>query len=211
MDEKRYTIRDYKESDYTRCESLVSNAWDFDRIFQPQGLANVAKRLYTMSSVVNSNYFKVVETDGEVVGFIFGLNEKTTTPRKLPIIRDGLGFLFRLLLLRGVKYSEKKKLLKAISVHNVNRLTLVKPGRSEITLFVIDPDHQRVGIGKRLLSDFVSHCKDSGVKSVIVETNTHGASGFYEGVGFKLIGYFDSPLHRYAAWDGQAGMYEYIC
>ena len=70
MDEERYIIRDYKESDYARCESLVSNAWDFDRIFQPQGLANVAKRLYTMSSVVNSNYFKVVETDGEVVGFI---------------------------------------------------------------------------------------------------------------------------------------------
>ena len=211
MDEEHYTIRDYKESDYTRCESLVSDAWDFDKIFQPQGLASVAKRLYTMSSVVNSNYFKVVETDGEVVGFIFGLNEKATVPRKLPIIRFGLGILLRILLVRGVKYSEKKKLLNAINVHTANRFKLVKPGRSEITLFVIDPDHQGIGIGKRLLSDFISHCKDSGVESVIVETNTHGASGFYEGVGFKLIGYFDSPLHRYAAWDGQAGMYEYIC
>lgn len=37
MDEERYTIRDYKESDYTKCERLVSDAWDFDQILNLRG------------------------------------------------------------------------------------------------------------------------------------------------------------------------------
>jgi len=211
MDEKNYTFRDYRKTDYARCESLVSNAWEFDRNFSPRRLAYVAKRLYTMGSVLNSNYFRVVETDGDVAGFLFGLNEKSTLPRKLPVIAFGLGILGRLLLLRGVRFEEKKRLLNAINTHTANRLKLVKPGRSEITLFVIDPRHQGVGNGKHLLTEFIAHCKASGVETIVVETNTEGASTFYEGMGFNLIGYFDSPLHQYAAKEGKACIYEYKC
>ena len=211
MDEPHYTFRDYRNTDYARCESLVSNAWEFDRNFSPQGLANVAKRLYTMSSFLNSNYFRVVETEGEMAGFLFGLNEKSTLPRKLPLIAFGLGILARLLLLRGVRFEEKKRLLNAINSHSANRLKLVSPGRSEITLFVIDPQHQGAGNGKHLLSEFIAHCKASGEKTIVVETNTEGASTFYESMDFTLIGYFDSPLHQYAAKAGRACMYEYHC
>ena len=78
-------------------------------------------------------------------------------------------------------------------------------------LFVIDPQHQGIGSGKHLLTEFIAHCKASGVETIIVETNTEGASTFYEGMGFNLIGYFDSPLHQYVDKEGKACMYEYIC
>ena len=208
MDEEQYIYRGFRRSDYTRCENLVSNAWQFDRIFQPQGLANVTKRLYTGGSLVNSNYFEVVEIGGEVVGFIFGLNEEAKQPRKLPMILFGLGVLLRLLLVRGVEKGTKKKLMNAINTHNVNRYKLVQPGRSEITLFVVDPAHQGRGAGKRLLAGLLDSFTASGVKSTIVETNTRGAASFYEKEGFSLIGFFDSPLHRYAEPEGRAGMYE---
>ncbi len=84
-------------------------------------------------------------------------------------------------------------------------------GKSEIILFVVDPACQGIGIGKKLLSEFIAQCKSSGVKSVIVETNKLGASSFYEGVGFRHMGNFYSPLHEYATKDGQACMYEYRC
>ena len=207
MNNNDYTIRDYNESDYLKCEILVSNAWEFDKNFKPQGLADIAKYMYTKGSVINANFHKVVDVDGEVVGFLFGLNEKSTLPKKNVVL--GLGILMRILFLKGTPFKDKTRLLKSINTHMVNRLKLVKPGRSEIVLFVVDPRHQGVGHGKRLLSVFISQCKESGVESIIVETNTHGASSFYEGVGFKLIGNFDSPLHSYAAKDGQACMYEF--
>jgi len=115
------------------------------------------------------------------------------------------------LCVKGIGIKEKIKFIKAINTHEINRSKIVDKGKSEIVLFVVDPAHQGVGNGKKLLSGFTDQCKNSGVKSIIVETNKLGASRFYEGVGFRHIGNFDSPLHEYATKGGQASMYEYSC
>lgn len=47
--------------------------------------------------------------------------------------------------------------------------------------------------------------------SIIVETNIFGASSFYEQLGFRYLGNFDSPIHEFATKGGQACMYEYVC
>lgn len=200
-------FREYRDSDYEQCETLVNKAWEFDKNFKPQELANLAKCIYTKGSVLGSNYWSVVEIDGDVAAFIFGLNEVKAKPNRN--ILFGLSILWRLLRIKRMEYKDKKKLLNAINSHEINRSKVVKRGRSEIVLFVVGRNYQGLGYGKRLLSDFASNCKDSGVKSIIVETNKLGASSFYEQVGFMHIGNFDSPLHEYATKGGQACMYEY--
>ncbi|MGV6818599.1 MAG: GNAT family N-acetyltransferase [Thiotrichales bacterium] len=95
-------------------------------------------------------------------------------------------------------------------MHQKNRYKIVGRGRSEIVLFVVGKSFQKQGIGKKLWVGFKEKCIESGVKSVIVETNKLGASSFYEQLGFKHIENFDSPLHEFATKDGQACMYEYI-
>lgn len=202
-------FRDYRDSDYEGCENLVNNAWKFDDNFRPQELSDVTKCMYTKGSVIGSNYRKVVAINGKIIGFIFGLNEMTSKPKKEVLF--GLSIFWRILCLKGMGVRDKKKLLDAINTHEVNRSKIVGRGKSEIVLFVIDQNYQGVGNGKRLLSEFITHCKNSDVKSIIVETNTLGASSFYEGVGFKHVGDFDSPLHEYAVKSGQACMYEYRC
>lgn len=209
MSKPNTLIRDYQDSDYKSCEDLVNTAWDFDSNFRPQELSDIAKCMYTKGSVIGSNFRKVVESNGTVVGFIFGLNAKQTKPKRG--ILFGLNMLRRILFVKGMAYKNKKQLLKAINTHELNRTKLVHRGKSEIVLFVVDPHHQGAGNGKKLLSEFISQCKSSGVKSIIVETNKLGASSFYERVGFKLLGDFDSPLHAYVTRGGQACMYEYIC
>ena len=209
MAEIKPLFRDYENTDYESCEALVNDAWKFDLNFKPQELADVAKCLYTKGSVIGSNYKKVIEANGRVVGFIFGLNEKALKPKR--DILFGLGILRRIMFIKRMKFQEKKKLFSNISTHEVNRSNLVGRGKSEIVLFVVDPKFQGYGYGKMLLSDFVIYCKDLGVKSIIVETNKLGASSFYEGVGFKHIGNFSSPLHEYATKGGQTCMYEYKC
>jgi len=209
MSKTEAIFRDYKDSDYASCESLVSDAWKFDDNFRPQELSNIAKCMYTKGPVIGSNFKRIVESQNKVVGFIFGLNDMSAKPKKDLLF--GLNILRRILCVKGIKFGEKKKLLKAINAHEVNRSKIVDRGRSEISLFVVDPSYQGLGYGKRLLSEFTAQCKNSGVESVIVETNKIGASSFYERVGFRHIGDFDSPLHEYENKGGQACMYEYKC
>lgn len=202
-------LRKYEASDYEQCEALASNTWQFENNFRPKELADLAKCIYIKGSVKGSNYRSVIEVNGKVVGFIFGLNVAAAKPKKNVLF--GLSILWRLLRITGMAYKDKKKLLNAINTHEINRSKIINRGISEIVLFVVDADHQGVGYGKQLLSGFTSHCKSYGVKSIIVETNKLGASSFYEKVGFRHIADFDSPLHEYATQGGQACMYEYVC
>ena len=202
-------LRKYREEDYEQCESLVNQAWKFDKIFAPKALSDLAKCIYTKGSVLHSNYRYVVEIDGNVVGFIFGLNELSTRPGRNIIF--GLSIIWRLMRIKSERPEDKKELINAIKSHEQNRTSLVGRGKSEIILFVVGEQHQGKGFGKNLWSGFKEKCIDSGVGSIIVETNKLGASSFYEQQGFNHIGDFDSPLHELATRGGQACMYEYVC
>lgn len=201
-------FRDFRDQDYKRCQALVSEAWGFDQIFKPQKLAELAKLIYTKGALLGSSYQQVVEVDGDVVGFIFGFNE--TSGKSQHNFWFGISLLWKLLFIKTRPRWEKRSFIEAFKVHELNRLNVVAGGRSEIMLFVVAKPHQGKGFGKQLWSGFLSHCQQSGVKSVVVETNTDGASGFYERLGFNHIGDFESPVHAYATKEGQACMYEYV-
>lgn len=202
-------LREYREEDYVQCESLVNQAWGFDKIFAPEALANLAKGMYTKGSVLGSNYRMVVEVDGKVAGFIFGFNERS---RKLGLnLIYRLTMLWRLIRVKTEKPKNKNDFINAIKDHEQNRNKLISIGKSEIILFVVGKEYQGRGYGKQLWSGFLNQCKNSGVSSILVETNKLGASSFYELLGFRHLGNFDSPLHEFATKGGQACIYEYVC
>lgn len=203
--------RDYRDSDYPVCEALVNQAWEFDRHFAPPRFADLLKYLYTMGSVAAANFHRVMEVDGNVVGFIFGLNEHYPIPKhKLHSLPVRIGLLLKILFIRGMSLKRKFSTLNAFDTHDANRKKVIGQNKNEIVLFVVDSRFQGQGIGKRLLSEFLQYCRESGVQSVIVESNHSGAATFYQGAGFKHKGDFDSPLHGFVTPEGQACVYEYI-
>jgi ribosomal protein S18 acetylase RimI-like enzyme len=202
-------FRNLESKDYSHCEALVNEAWEFDTHFKPQALANIAKQIYTKGAEVNSNYMRVVEVDGSIGGFIFGLNENGPKPRGNFLF--GLKIMLELLLVKPILPSSRKELLNSFSVHEGNRAKLVDKGRSEIVLFVVAKKLKGQGLGTQLWADFLSHCQENAVTSIIVETNKDGAATFYEQLGFELVGEFESPVHAFAAPNGQACIYEYRC
>lgn len=201
-------FRDFKATDYSQCEQLVNQAWGFDKVFTPKALSDLAKHIYTKGSILSSNYRMVAEVDGKVVGFIFGLNEYSNKPERN--IFFGLNILWGLMRIKGDK-TDKRDLMNALKIHEKNRSSIVNTGRSEIVLFVVSDKYQGRGFGKRLWLGFKEQCVQSGVTSIIVETNKLGASSFYELLGFKHLADFDSPLHEFATKGGQACIYEFIC
>lgn len=199
-------FREYRDGDYEACEELVNQAWGFDNIFSSKALSDIAKHIYTKGSVLGSNYRVVVEVEGNVVGFIFGLNAYSKRPGRN--ILFGLGLLWKLMFIKSGK-PDKNDLINALRVHEKNRTDIVDRGMSEIVLFVVSDEYQGKGYGKRLWAGFKKQCMESGVKTIVVETNQFGASGFYERIGFKHLGDFDSPLHEFATKGGQACIYEF--
>lgn len=211
MNEEHVTFRQYRNNDYSDCETLVDNAWGFEKHFHPNDLAVLAKYLYTMGSVAMSNYRIVAEHDDKVVGFIFGYNERIPLPKhELSKLSSRLAILKRLLFMKGMVLREKLDFLNAMGTHEKNRTALLKRGKSEIVLFVVHPTFQGRGIGKKLFEGFRIFCEKANVESIVVETNKLGAAGFYERIGFTRIGDFDSPLHSHVTKNGQACLYEYV-
>ncbi len=60
----------------------------------------------------------------------------------------------------------------------------------EISTFYVQPRHQGKGIGKRLLSAALKHCRETYVKSVWLTTNAENdpAIDFYLAQGFEHVG-----------------------
>ena len=199
--------REYHPSDYQACEALVNQAWNFDTVFTPSQLAKLAKLLYTKGALLSSNCAWVAEYQGEVAGFIFGLNE--ARKKKYSKVFFGLNVIWKLLRLPNTTKPTKKQLVEAISVHEKNRATLVPKHRSEIVLFVVNETTRGRGVGKKLWSQFLHDCISHGSERIFVETNKRGASAFYQRLGFTQLGDFDSPLHEFATPDGQACVMTY--
>ena len=211
MNERNVAFREYRDNDYSDCEILVGNAWGFENHFRPHELAILGKYLYTMGSVAMSNYRVVAEHDGEVVGFLFGYNERIPLPKHdLRKLSSRLAILKRLLFMTGMALRDKLHFLSAIGTHEKNKSALLKRRKSEIALFVVRATFQGQGIGRKLFEGFRLFCEKSKAESIIVETNRIGAASFYERVGFSLKGDFDSPLHNHVTKGGQACLYEYV-
>ena len=204
-------IRKYHSSDYPACEALASNAWAFEKNFTPRAFAGLVAYLYAMGSVLESNFKMVVEDNNEVVGFLFAFNENAARPQSaMQNFFWQISILIRLLFIKGLSLRDKIALIKATTRHERNKAKLIQGVKSELVHFVIAPAYQGKGYGRQLINKFIAHCEASGVKSMIVETNKLGASGFYEKMGFLHKGDFDSPLHEYSIKNGQACLYEYF-
>lgn len=67
----------------------------------------------------------------------------------------------------------------------------------EISTFYVQPRHHGKGIGKRLLSAALDHCRDACVNSVWLTTNAENdpAIAFYLAKGFEHIGETDFRIN----------------
>lgn len=201
-----FEIRHYTDEDYKQCSELVGRAWDFDTVFRPSEFTELAKSIYTGGAQIESTFRSVAVLDGEVIGFLFGMN-RTLYKSKLHL-KYRLNVLWKLYKIKN-STPAKKDLIQAMAEHEKNRSSLVPKKRSEVALFVVSELHQGKGVGKALWRKFLDSCNELGESQVYVETNKSGASGFYENIGFKHLSDFNSPLHEFATPNGQACIYLY--
>ena len=177
-------------------------------VFQPDECTELAKAIYTGGSEIESTFKSVAVANGEVIGFLFGMNRTLYKPKLH--LKFRLRVLWKLYRIKS-STPTKKELIQAMVEHEKNRSTLVPKKRSEIVLFVVADAHQGKGVGKARWGKFLESCSRLKEARVYVETNKSGASTFYENIGFKHLSNFNSPLHEFATPNGEACIYVYCC
>jgi len=203
-------IRDFKESDFDHCQRLVNKVWQFDTHFQPPQLAKFLTRIYAGGSLAESNFRKVVEENDCILGFLFGKIEK------LPFLKSEYGgflgqikILRELLFISGLSIRRKLAYLQKINTHEENRRAVEDCESSEVLLFVVDPDAQGKGWGKKLLHSFMDECRKYQLRRIVLETDSESNYEFYKHLGFSVKGDFHSPLlQEFSGMSGQTYIYE---
>jgi ribosomal protein S18 acetylase RimI-like enzyme len=203
-------IRDYQPSDFDNCVNLVNKVWEFDKHFSPVELAKLFQRIYTGGSLAESNFRKVVEEKDQLKGFLFGKIENQMIPKsEFSGFLGQLKIILKLLSVKGAPFKRKWGYLKKINSHEINRRKVESRRCSEINLFVVDPESQGRGWGKKLINEFMAACQNLDIKRIVLETDRESNFGFYEHLGFKTKGSFYSPLlQEYSGESGETYVFE---
>jgi len=153
-------IRNYKDTDFEACTELVNKVWQFDQHYEPPELAQLFIEIYTGGSLAASNFSKVVEEESCVKGFIFGKIENRPIPKsEYNGLNGQLKILKELFSVPNVSLKAKLSYLNKINTHEVNRRKVENRKSSEVNLFIVDPDFQGSGWGKKLINEFIAICK----------------------------------------------------
>ncbi len=87
--------------------------------------------------------------------------------------------------------------------HEANRKKVLKNSISEVNLFVVDNSMQGKGVGRKLINEFITLCRNEKLPNIILETEKSSNYRFYEHLGFKVIASFDSPMQNH--FNGSSG------
>lgn len=195
-------LRSFCFTDLPKCYEIVSLSFGVSERISPHILADYMAKLYVESSVIESSKAFGLEVDGEVVGFLFGrLPDEPLFQGRFSGFFGKLAMIGELLLLKGVSLASKWTWLKTAIEHDRRSPDLGT--KCEVTLVAISPAAQGLGGGRMLLEAFIDHCVTNGQSDLYLETDASSNFRFYEHLGFKHIGSFDSPLA--AAFSGGSG------
>lgn len=154
---------------------------------------------YTGQSLAESNYARVVEDGQGVVGFIFGRSSGIAEFRhKYGGVLGQVRVAFRILLSSWGSLSTCLRLISAWREHDANRRQLLSVRDHEVHLLCMSRRSQGKGMGRELMAAFLDDCRKNGVGVVSLDTDKKYCNyGFYERLGYKLLGYFTSPIQLF--------------
>lgn len=66
---------------------------------------------------------------------------------------------------------------------------------------LVDPAHQRSGLGRQMVETILGHYGDVRQK-VLITDDEPGQRAFYESLGFNVAGELDPPIHAFVKFDG---------
>jgi GNAT superfamily N-acetyltransferase len=141
----------------------------------------------------------VDENEEGVIGFIFGRSSnKKAFYHQYGGLLGQFRFAIKFIFSVGGSLSTCVKLISSMKSHERNRKNVFANRKHEVHLFCVSRKAQGRGTGKNLMNSFLDDCKKNGVTIVSLDTDKKYCNfGFYEHFGYKLVGYFRSPIQLF--------------
>ena len=179
MNEK-IVLREYQKSDRPALESVIREAWHYDRFCSPKTAQKMA-RVYLGNCLTNQTFTQVALIDNVPVGIMMGKNNAT---HKCP-------FSLRMQLIGSIISLYLSKEGRQISkifegVNGIDKELLSRCGKDykgELAFFAISEKCRGKGLGKQMFEKVVEYMRAEQIHEFYLFTDTSCNYPFYEHLG----------------------------
>ena len=204
-----FIVRPYKKSDLEGCTQCYIEGF-FDVSLSKNDYKYL--RDYTQCSIEMSNFCFVAEFEGDIAGFVCGMY-KDSFDKKLADIKVNrcnkfifMKVLFKSLFSDYFLSNKFRNYLRKIELRANERSKLKTLDQCDCELALISSKKKyRKGVGTALTNALVDQCRNTGVATIHVFTNTTVSYKFYEHYGMQCI---EKVPYSFES-EGESLVYEY--
>lgn len=193
------TYHQVTEDDFDQLALLISNQWATPEIRNNPVAMKHSGLLSLYYFMVHHTFTCVAEDNGKDVGLLICTNieNRPLDMKYVRLLINEIAFMIcnpetRDDGLAWGEYTQLAQQLEDSCVHGIN---------AELELFVLAPEYQGQGIGKRMFRSMVKFYKLTGTRNFFLHTDTSCNYPFYDRMGMKKIGELKSNI-RSANIDG---------
>lgn len=173
--------------DIPACAALAAEAWPhfFPLLAHDDRAQMGIQDLYVRSAFFSSTWHQGIYDKGELMGFLFGRLEKDFTwQSRFRVFWESLRSAYRYMVflrphIRTPFLTEHRILAQRIQEHT-------RDFDGEVLLFIVSKACRGMGIGKKLMENFLQHALERGASGIYLYTDHSSNWKFYERFGFQL-------------------------
>lgn len=177
---EQIVLREYQKADHKALESVVREAWKYDRFCSPKTAAKMAK-VYLNSCLINQTFTRVAEINGIPVGIIMGKdirNHRCPLYLRLAWLRSIIGLL---ITKEGREISKVFECVQGIDKELLSSCN--KDYKGELAFFAISEKCRGKGLGRKLFQTVVDYMNSNDISEFYLFTDTSCNYPFYEHLG----------------------------
>ena len=174
------------EEDFDELALLISNQWATPEIRNNPIAMKHSGLMSLYYFMVHHTYTCVAEDEGKVIGLLIctNLEERPIDMKYVRLLIEEVAFMICNPETRddGLAWGEYTQVAQELEDR------VVKGINAELELFLVKPEYQGQGIGKRMFRSMIEFYKKTGTDNFFLHTDTACTYQFYESMGMKRIG-----------------------
>ncbi len=181
-----------------QCVALISDTWNFNRLFPELKKDNLVNELFFDSALIGENSSQVIVDENDCVyGYVFGNIAQKHRPfwhNAMRIISLFLKVSYH--LVKGSFGSRKEFIQKIQEFAVVEKKIMSKKAVSDayVHLFFVSSKLRGQGWGKKLMNSFIAECRGFGAPRLYLYTDLGCNYAFYDHTGFTRTVELHSPF-----------------
>ena len=180
------TYHQVTEDDFDELALLISNQWATPEIRNDPIAMKHSGLMSLYYFMVHHTYTCVAEDDGRVIGLLICTNlaERPIDMKYVKLLIGEVAFMICNPETRddGLAWGEYTQVAQALEER------VVKGIDAELELFLVAPEYQGQGIGKRMFRSMIEFYKKTGTDNFFLPPDTACTYQSYESMGMKRIG-----------------------